>query len=158
MAAEPGYDALIYEVCVVWGFCGSTKDDIPLHVDLFIPPSGPVTADQFVEWVFLADNHNPNLKTERSQGIKSGIREAFIRHLGAEVVDASQLRYSFESADDRRHPEAGSCPAASRSRASASSCPISGSSTAISGPLSRPVSAWRSGWNRALPLRSALSL
>ena len=48
--------------------------------------------------------------------------------------------------------------AAARSRATASSRPISGSSAAISGPLSRPVSARRSGWNSALPLRrSALS-
>ena len=35
----------------------------------------------------------------------------------------------------------------------ASSRPISGSSAAISGPLSRPVSARRSGWNSALPAR-----
>ena len=100
MAAEPGYDALMHDVCVVWGFCGCTKHGIPLHVDLFIPPRGPVTADQFVEWVFLADNQNPNLNPERWERHKAAIKDAFVRHLGAQIVDASRLQWSNVPPED----------------------------------------------------------
>jgi len=56
---QTGYGALMHEACVVWGFCGCVKNGKPLHVDDFLPARGPVTADQFVEWLFLADNLNP---------------------------------------------------------------------------------------------------
>ena len=94
MTNQTGYDALMHEVCVNWGFCGCIKEGTPLHVGLFVPSAGPVTADQFVEWVFLADNLNPNLEPERWHRHKAAIRAAFVEHMGAEVVDASQLRSS----------------------------------------------------------------
>jgi len=94
MSAKTGYDALMEVVCVKCGFCGCIKDDMPLHVDFFIPPSGPVTVDQFVEWVFLADNQNPNSELERWQAHKDIFRAAFIEHMGGEVVDAERLQWS----------------------------------------------------------------
>jgi hypothetical protein len=93
-AGETGFDALMHDICVEWGFCGCIKDGRPLHVTWFIPSRGPVRADQFVEWVFLADGLNPNSEPERRQKCKDLIRAAFIRHMGAEVVDAKQLRWS----------------------------------------------------------------
>ena len=89
-----GYDALMHEVCASWGFCGCIKEGQPLHVDFIIPPEGPVTADQFVEWVFLADNLNPNSDPERWARQKQAIRAAFVTHMGGEVVDARQLQWS----------------------------------------------------------------
>ena len=89
-----GYDNLMNVVCVEWGFCGCIKHEEPLHVDMFIPSEGPVTVDQFVEWVFLADNVNPNSEPERWQRQKAAIRAAFVDCMGAEVVDASQLQWS----------------------------------------------------------------
>jgi hypothetical protein len=89
---ESGYDALLRDVCVEFGFCGCIKDGRPLHVNWFIPSRGPVRADQFVEWVFLADNMNPNSKPERWQPLKDAIRAAFIKYMGADVVDATQFR------------------------------------------------------------------
>ncbi len=81
------YAALLNEVCVRFGYCGCIKDGEPLHVDDFIPSAGLVTADQFAEWVVLADNMapstNPHLKD---------IRRAFVRHMGADAVDAKLLR------------------------------------------------------------------
>src|SRR5689334_13856279 len=91
VAGKPGFDALMHDVCVVWGYCGSAKYDQPLHVDFLIPPEGPVTADQFVEWVFLADDLNPNLCPESH---RRALRAAFVRHMGGEVVDARLLRWS----------------------------------------------------------------
>ena len=99
MTTKEGYDALMHYVCVEWGFCGCVKHEKPMHVDFIIPPSGPVTADEFVRWVFLADNLNPNLASEGASRQKEGIRAAFLKYMGAEVVDAKRLRWSF-AADD----------------------------------------------------------
>src|SRR5688572_18749963 len=96
-----GYDALMHEVCVVWGFCGCIKHGQRLHVDLLIPPEGPVSADQFVDWVFLADNLNPYSAPQRWQRQKAAMHDAFVKHLGAETVDARMLRWSdIPSTDD----------------------------------------------------------
>jgi hypothetical protein len=93
----------MYEVCVGWGYCGSIKDDKPLHVDMFIPESGLVSADQFVEWVFLADNQDPNRDLEKWQPHKDAIKAMFIKHMGGETVDAARLRWSgYSSSDNRR--------------------------------------------------------
>lgn len=89
-----GYDKLMYVVCVEWGFCGCVKHGEPLHVDMFIPSAGTVTAGQFVEWVFLADNVNPNSELERWQRQKTAIHAAFVDCMGADVVDAAQLQWS----------------------------------------------------------------
>ena len=100
VTAQPGYDSLMREVCAVWGFCGCMKQGQALHVDLIIPPSGPVTADQFVDWVFLADNLNPNLQPERWERHKAAIKAAFVQHMGGETVDARELRWSDVPHDD----------------------------------------------------------
>jgi len=90
-----GFDALMQVVCPRLGYCGSIhRNGAPLHVTLFIPDEGPVTADQFVEWVFLADRVNPNLEPEKRQPLKDAIRAAFVEHMGGEVVDATALRWS----------------------------------------------------------------
>ncbi|KQM67442.1 hypothetical protein ASE75_00305 [Sphingomonas sp. Leaf17] len=91
---KDGYDQLMHVVCVEWGFCGCIKNDQPMHVDQLIPSEGPVTADQFVEWVFLADDMNPNSQPERWTRHKLAIRAAFVEHMGGDLVDASQLRWS----------------------------------------------------------------
>jgi hypothetical protein len=84
------FDALMNEVCVGWGYCGCIKDGEPLHVDSFIPSKGPVSADQFVEWLFLAEDLDPSLRpTEHWQGLKA----AFIKHMGSEIVDAKELHW-----------------------------------------------------------------
>ena len=96
---KTGYDALMDEVCVGLGFCGCIKRGRPLHVDRFIPTSGPVRADQFAEWVFLADDMNPNSKPERWEKIRAKIEAAFFRHMGGDVVDASLLRWGDDDID-----------------------------------------------------------
>lgn len=50
MTTRAGFDALMEVVCPGLGYCGSIhRSGTPLHVALFIPPEGPVAADQFVE-------------------------------------------------------------------------------------------------------------
>jgi hypothetical protein len=91
------YDALLSEVCVGWGYCGCFNDGKPLHVDMFIPTEGSVSADQFVEWVFLAENLDPSL-APRSH--RRGLRAAFIKYMGREVVDASVFRRHVRAGTD----------------------------------------------------------
>jgi hypothetical protein len=90
MNQKSAYDALLDEVCVGPGFCGSIVNGQPLHVDHFIPEYGLVTADQFVEWVFRAEGMNP----DEVDAVKhaTSLREAFVRHMGNEVADAQDLR------------------------------------------------------------------
>lgn len=87
-----GFDALMHVACVNWGFCGCMKRGEPLHVTMLIPPTGPVHASQFAEWLILADNLNPNLSDFARH--KAALMEAFVIHMGAETVDASLLRWS----------------------------------------------------------------
>lgn len=90
----------MHEACVVWGFCGCIKEGRPLHVDHLIPPDGPVTADQFVEWLFLAENLNPNSDPVRWRRQKEALRAAFVKYFGAEIVDARLLRWSDAAPND----------------------------------------------------------
>ena len=94
MTTKTGYDALMHEICVGMGFCGCVKYGKPLHVDDFIPEDGPVKAEQFIEWVFLADDMNPNVDPQKWQPHKDKMKAAFIKFMGGDVVDASKLRWS----------------------------------------------------------------
>ncbi len=92
---KTGYDALMNEVCVGMGFCGSIVDDEPRHVDMFIPPDGLVSADQFTDFLLKAEGMDPD--DAESLPYKSGIRAAFVRHMNAEAVDARNLRWRDNS-------------------------------------------------------------
>lgn len=92
MKTIAGYDALIHEVCVDRGWCGGLVDGQPSHVDFFIPETGHITAEQFVDWLFLAEDMDPAAEPEKWQKHKDGLREAFVRHMGADTVDASLLK------------------------------------------------------------------
>jgi hypothetical protein len=98
------FDTLMDDVCVKWGFCGCMKHDQPLHVSDIIPSYGPVTADQFVEWVFLADNLNPNDPAGNWRKQKLAIREAFVLHMGSEIADAADLRWQCIKELDEPEP------------------------------------------------------
>jgi hypothetical protein len=95
MTQKPRYNALMHEVCVEKGWCGSIVDDEPSHVDHFIPESGPVTADQFVNWLFQAEGVDPYADLHKWQKHKEGLRDAFIRHMGSDLVDASALKWDL---------------------------------------------------------------
>jgi hypothetical protein len=93
MIGNPDYNSLMHDVCVNRGWCGGIVNGEPLHVDDFIPETGPVSAEQFVDWLFLADGVDPSSEPTKWQKHKTGLREAFVRHMGADVVDASKLKW-----------------------------------------------------------------
>jgi hypothetical protein len=85
------------EVCVGRGWCGGVVDDRPSHVDDFIPEDGPVSADQFVEWLFAADGYDPQLEpADRVAKFRADLRTLFISVMGAELVDARQLKWDLD--------------------------------------------------------------
>jgi hypothetical protein len=83
------FAALMRDVCVGFGYCGCIKDGKPSHVDFFIPSEGTVTADKFVEWVFLAENLDPKMQPKADW---KRLRRAFTQHMGADAVNASRLK------------------------------------------------------------------
>lgn len=89
-----GYDALMHEVCVGKGYCGGVVDGKLLHVDMFIPESGPVTADQFIDWLFNAEGITDTAAPGRLQDHRAALRAAFVRHMGSDLVDAGALKWS----------------------------------------------------------------
>jgi hypothetical protein len=94
MSGNPAYNALHHDVCVRHGWCGGVVDGRPSHVDDFIPEVGPVTAEQFVDWLFQAEGLDPSSDSEKWRKHKDALRDAFIQHLGADMVDASMLKWA----------------------------------------------------------------
>ena len=92
MTEKSNYDRLMHRLCVGMGWCGCMKDNRPLHVDDFIPRSGLVYAEQFAEWIILADGENPN--DQRWSETKSNIATIFEEIMGSNLVDVSELRWS----------------------------------------------------------------
>jgi hypothetical protein len=94
MSGNPDYNALMYDVCVGLGWCGGIVDGQPSHVDDLIPEAGPVSAEQFVEWLFQAEGLDPSSEPAKWKKHKDSLREAFVRHMGADVVEASALKWA----------------------------------------------------------------
>lgn len=92
---EP-FHALMTEVCVNHGWCGSVVDDCQMHVTDFLPDEGMVTADQFVGWLFEADGVDPSEDLPKWQKHFDELRDAFIRHMGSSSVDVERLAW-FDS-------------------------------------------------------------
>ena len=90
MDQAAGYNALMHEVCVGLGFCGSVIKGEPSHVDFLIPEHGPVSAEQFADWVFQAEG---TTDVEAIARFSSVLRGAFVRHMGSPVVDAARLKW-----------------------------------------------------------------
>lgn len=92
MSSDTAFDALMHEICVERGWCGGIVDGQPLHVTDLLPESGTVTAQQFAEWVFAADDVDPKEDPAKWQKHLDGLRDAFVRHLGGDLVGVERLR------------------------------------------------------------------
>jgi hypothetical protein len=97
MKAKNRFDSLMDAVCAGHGYCGGMHGDKFMHVTDFIPQSGDVTADQFVELVFLAEYENESERmSPRWDRHRQRIRDYFIEHIGSDVVDVGQLKWGVE--------------------------------------------------------------
>ena len=86
------FDGMLDEVCVKLGWCGCVKNGKPLHVTDFIPETGPVSADQFARWLIMADGLDTDQPTSEIRRSIHRLKAVFVKHMGADVVDASSLR------------------------------------------------------------------
>jgi hypothetical protein len=97
MAERTGIDALVHVVAAQWCI-GYTYEENGEGRDFrrFIPPSGTVTADQFVDWVFLGSFPDALETPSLEQRARADIRGAFVRHMGGDTVDAAALHWPHE--------------------------------------------------------------
>ena len=93
------FDGMMDEFCVGLGFCGCIKDGKRLHATDFIPEAGPVSADEFARWLVMADGLDPDQPSasEVRRWVPK-LRAVFVKHMAADVVDASNLRSAYRGA------------------------------------------------------------
>ncbi len=93
LESDPPYDRLLFRVCVGMGWCGSVINGEPSHVDDYIPETGAVSANQFVDWLFAAEGYDPVIEpAQKVSEHRDSIRRAFVEIMDSEVVDASRLK------------------------------------------------------------------
>jgi hypothetical protein len=96
MGRPNAFDEMLREFCVRLGWCGGVKDGKALHVTDFIPETGPVSADEFVRWLIVADGFDPDqLSAPEVKRWIPELKAVFVKHMGADVVDASNLRSEY---------------------------------------------------------------
>ncbi|MBB3475412.1 hypothetical protein [Sphingomonas sp. BK345] len=93
MNEQVAFDAMMHEVCVEKGWCGSVVGGERRHVTDFLPARGEVTADQFVMWLFAADGVDPSDDSAKWQAHYDELREAFVRHMGGDKADVERLKW-----------------------------------------------------------------
>ena len=100
MGRPNAFDGMMHEFCVGLGFCGCVKDGKPLHISDFIPETGLVSADEFVRWLIMADGLDPDQPsaTEIRRRWIPQLKAVFVKHMGADVVDASNLHSEYRGA------------------------------------------------------------
>ena len=89
MSRPNAFDGMMHEFCVGLGWCGSVKDGN------FIPEAGPVSAGEFARWLIMADGLDPD---RLSAAEISRLKAVFVKHMGADVIDASNLRSQYRGA------------------------------------------------------------
>jgi hypothetical protein len=87
------FDGMMHEFVVGLGWSARTvKDGKLVHLRDFIPDTRSVTADQFVEWLILLDGVENMVGSSQLKRWRRELKAVFVKHMGAEVVDATQLR------------------------------------------------------------------
>lgn len=81
------FDGMMHEYCVKKGYCGSIIDGQVKHVTDYIPAKGLVSADDFVNWLLIAEGLDPDYNSAKSDLIKT-----FVKHMGANNINATNLR------------------------------------------------------------------
>lgn len=84
------FDRLSWEICAGGGWCGGIVEGEPTTVDDLLPAAGIVTARNFAELVIRADGW-PKSEALPEQHLR-WLEAKFVEHLGAQSVDAQELR------------------------------------------------------------------
>jgi hypothetical protein len=92
MGRPNAFDGMMHEFCVGLGWCDCVKDGKPSHVTDFIPETGLVSADEFATWIIMADGLDPDERGPEIRRWMPQLKAVFIKHMGGDVIDASNLR------------------------------------------------------------------
>jgi len=84
------FDRLSWDICVNGGWCGGIVDGNPTTVEDLLPRTGAVNARQFAELALRADGWPEDEAFEDKH--LSWLQARFVYHLGAESVNAEELR------------------------------------------------------------------
>lgn len=84
-----------------YGYCGSLQEEGFVHVTDFFPERGKVTAEQFVDWLFMAEG-DQTLGRPSSMLMREKIRSCFIGYMGSDVINARKLRDLKHAASSKR--------------------------------------------------------
>lgn len=99
MGRSNAFDGMMHEFCVGLGWCGCVKDGKRLHVSDFIPETGRVSAGEFARWLIMADGLDPDqLSGAEIRHWMPQLKAVFVKHMGADVIDASKLRSKHRGA------------------------------------------------------------
>jgi hypothetical protein len=91
MQNRPDFDGLMRAVCVGCGYCGSLQDDGFVHVTYFFPERGRVTAEQFVDWLFMAEGEQRPVSSPSAMLMREKLLNCFIGYMGSDHVNAWKL-------------------------------------------------------------------
>lgn len=92
------FDRLLWDICVVGGWCGGIVNGNPAHVTDFLPVTGEVSAFQFAQSAMRADGWSDGepIDEKHLQWLKS----RFVKHMGGETESSAgltqNLRRPFE--------------------------------------------------------------
>jgi hypothetical protein len=84
------FDRLCWDICVTAGWCGGIVDGKPTTVDDLLPKTGSIDARTFAELTMRADGWPDDAPFDENH--LGFLQAKFVEHLGAECVDADDLR------------------------------------------------------------------
>ncbi|MFT4253871.1 MAG: hypothetical protein QM608_15475 [Caulobacter sp.] len=87
------YQRLMWDLCVGRGWCGSTVNGEPLHVDDLLPGSGVITAEAFAKLVLQADDCS--MDWPPAARFLRQIEARFVEHMGSASIDVRALAYNL---------------------------------------------------------------
>jgi hypothetical protein len=90
---EP-YDRLIWDLCVGQGWCGGVVAGKASHIDLLMPASGIVTAEEFAELAIRAETEAEHVPDALLRW-QERLARLFVEHIGASSAPAATLRYNL---------------------------------------------------------------
>lgn len=98
MGRPNAFDGMLDELCVGLGWCGTVKHGEVLHVTRYVPEEGLVTAEEFAAWIIQSDGIDVDSVSNAQWNRWMGqLKTVFVKHMGADTVDAGQLRSGLYS-------------------------------------------------------------
>lgn len=89
------FEGLAYKMCVQYGLCNpSFIRGEPRELSDYIPTTGTVSAAQYIEGLLMVSGFDPVTQQDVFRESKEMYRSVFVKHMGADAVDASLFRRS----------------------------------------------------------------